>query len=110
MGNSGTRMFGKIFSSFSGNSDHSDSCDSEQRLSKSKLCGTPFVYTRRGSRFFDEDGDLAHEFYIEVPASGRRKRASMKKRSTHGLTPEGEVRYKYPRIHVDLPVVLYCSS
>uniref|UniRef100_A0ABK0M0E7 Tumor suppressor 2, mitochondrial calcium regulator like 1 n=1 Tax=Rattus norvegicus TaxID=10116 RepID=A0ABK0M0E7_RAT len=26
----------------------------------------PFVFTRRGSMFYDEDGDLAHEFYEET--------------------------------------------
>lgn len=37
--------------------------------------------------FFDEDGDLAHEFYVEVPASGKRKHASMK-RISKNLRPE----------------------
>ncbi|CAG0881206.1 unnamed protein product [Darwinula stevensoni] len=66
---------------------------------------TPFVYSRRGSMFFDEDGDMAHEFYIEELHRGRR-RAHMK-RITVNLTPQGEVKLPIPRINVDFPVILF---
>ncbi|ESO99362.1 hypothetical protein LOTGIDRAFT_158449 [Lottia gigantea] len=34
---------------------------------------TPFVFKRSSSMFFDEDGDIAHEFYEEV-TKGRRSK------------------------------------
>jgi hypothetical protein len=37
--------------------------------------------------FFDEDGDLAHEFYIEVPPSRKGCKATMKK-VLHNLIPQ----------------------
>jgi hypothetical protein len=39
------------------------------------------------SMFFDEDGDLAHEFYIEVPPSRKGCKATMKK-VLHNLVPQ----------------------
>eukprot|EP00088_Acartia_fossae_P039518 TRINITY_DN4114_c0_g2_i2.p1 TRINITY_DN4114_c0_g2~~TRINITY_DN4114_c0_g2_i2.p1 ORF type:complete len:113 (+),score=20.21 TRINITY_DN4114_c0_g2_i2:221-559(+) len=65
--------------------------------------GTPFVYSRQGSMYFDEDGDLAHEFYEEIKKGGKRKM----KRIEKNLRPQGEVKYRYPRLHVDFPIVLY---
>ena len=55
---------------------------------------------------YDQDGDLAHEFYEEVlpkKAGGIRK---MKKIKSRRLTPQGEVKYPCPRLHVDFPIVL----
>lgn len=37
--------------------------------------------------FFDEDGDLAHEFYIEVPPSRKGCKATMRK-VLHNLIPQ----------------------
>jgi hypothetical protein len=37
--------------------------------------------------FFDEDGDLAHEFYIEVPPLRKGCKARMKK-VLHNLIPQ----------------------
>jgi hypothetical protein len=37
--------------------------------------------------FFDEDGDLAHEFYVEVPPSRKGCKATMKK-VLHNLIPQ----------------------
>ena len=58
------------------------------------------------SLYFDDDDDLAHEFYIEVPSSKKGMKASMK-RILHNLTPQGEVLHRFPRLHVDFPVILY---
>ena len=58
------------------------------------------------SMYFDEDGDLAHEFYEEVlprKKGGKRKM----KRVEKNLRPQGEVKYTVPRLHVDFPIILY---
>lgn len=71
--------------------------------------------------YFDEDGDLAHEFYeeVEVPAPaasskqqqrrtpGGGGRRHMRKVNSKRLTPQGEVAYPHPRLHVDFPIILY---
>lgn len=66
---------------------------------------TPFVRTRSSSMYFDEDGDLAHEFYEEVRPSKKGKKSYMKKITRH-LLPQGMVDLPHPRLHVDFPVVL----
>ncbi len=84
--------------------------------------------------YFDEDGDLAHEFYEEVldprdadgdgeveeeedgvcRKRGRRRGKGgggglviMRRVSRHRLRPQGEVKYPHPRLHVDVPIILY---
>ena len=57
------------------------------------------------SMYFDEDGDLAHEFYEEVTTKrggGRRMRKVQK-----NLVPQGDVEYPNPRLHVDFPIILF---
>lgn len=66
---------------------------------------TPFVRTRSSSMYFDEDGDLAHEFYEEVRPSKKGKKSYMKK-ITRRLLPQGLVELPHPRLHVDFPVVM----
>jgi hypothetical protein len=71
------------------------------------LLGTEYSlqYCHR-SMYFDEDGDLAHEFYEEVlprKKGGKRKMRKVEK----NLRPQGEVKYKVPRLHVDFPIILY---
>ncbi|NP_001083429.1 uncharacterized protein LOC398921 [Xenopus laevis] len=67
---------------------------------------TPFIFTRRGSMYFDEDGDLAHEFYEEtVVMKNGRKRAKLK-RIQKNLRPQGIIRLDHPCLHVDFPVVI----
>ncbi|CAI9575591.1 unnamed protein product, partial [Staurois parvus] len=66
----------------------------------------PSYFTRRGSMFFDEDGDLAHEFYEEtIVTKNGRKRAKLK-RIHKNLRPQGTIKLDHPCIHVDFPVVL----
>lgn len=67
---------------------------------------TALVLTRRGSMFFDEDDDLAHEFFEQVPAR-QQGRTRMRRVHPRKLRPQGTVRYKFPRLHVDFPIVLY---
>lgn len=72
---------------------------------KTKLHGV-YVLTRSGSMFFDEDGDLAHEFYVEIPGSGKGEKACMRQ-ILDNLTPQGDVLYEIPRLDFNLPMILY---
>ncbi|XP_071611773.1 tumor suppressor candidate 2 isoform X2 [Heliangelus exortis] len=54
----------------------------QQALARARAAraATPFVFTRRGSMYYDEDGDLAHEFYEEtIVTKNGRKRAKLKR-------------------------------
>ena len=64
-------------------------------------------YLSFSSMYFDEDGDLAHEFYEEVMPKKGKGRRKMKKINCKFLTPQGDVPYQTPRIHVDFPVILH---
>ncbi|CAB4016232.1 tumor suppressor candidate 2 [Paramuricea clavata] len=57
------------------------------------------------SMFFNEDGDLAHEFYEEVK-SKKKKRSKMKKVDSSLLRPQGQVNLQFPKIHPDLPIIM----
>ncbi|CAH2312564.1 Hypothetical predicted protein [Pelobates cultripes] len=79
--------------------------NTEQSLARIRKA-TPFIFTRRGSMYFDEDGDLAHEFYEEtIVTKNGRKRAKLK-RIQKNLRPQGTIKLDHPCIHVDFPVVL----
>ncbi|EDO41776.1 predicted protein [Nematostella vectensis] len=67
--------------------------------------GTPFIWKRTGSMYFDEDGDLAHEFYEEVRPEVKGEKAWMRPKTTR-LSPQGMVDHPYPRLNVDFPVVM----
>ena len=66
-----------------------------------------FYFAFFSSMYFDDDGDLAHEFYEEVMPKKGKGRRKMKKISCKFLTPQGDVPYQSPRIHVDFPVILH---
>ena len=66
MGQTGTKVASKIANSFTFSGSPSEDMTLEATRAVSSFKGTPFVYSRRGSQYFDEDGDLAHEFYEEV--------------------------------------------
>lgn len=107
MGQTGSRVASKIANSFTFHGSPSEEFDSEGTTrAVASFRGTPFVYSRRGSMYFDEDGDLAHEFYEEVlprRKGGKRKMRRIEK----NLRPQGEVKYSVPRLHVDFPIILY---
>ena len=63
------------------------------------------IFLSPSSMYFDEDGDLAHEFYEEVKPNKKGKKYSMKK-VTRRLLPQGLVDLPYPRLNVDFPVVM----
>nr|XP_026239731.1 tumor suppressor candidate 2 [Urocitellus parryii] len=55
----------------------------------------PFVFTRRGSMFYDEDGDLAHEFYEEtIVTKNGQKRAKLRRVHKNLIQGQQEVRRK----------------
>jgi len=98
-----------ISSTFSHPSNSQDfDYDSAEGMEKAAAIfrGTPFVFSRQGSMYFDEDGDLAHEFYEEVGPKKRGGRRSMR-RIDKNLRPQGEVKYRVPCLHVDCPIILY---
>ena len=99
---------------FSGSSESSQSPDSgdggggSRRTGLSRLphTATALVLTRRGSMYLDEDDDLAHEFFEQVPAR-QPGRTRMRRVNVRKLRPQGPVKYRFPRLHVDFPIVLY---
>ncbi|XP_060925073.1 tumor suppressor 2, mitochondrial calcium regulator b [Limanda limanda] len=108
MGGSGSRSKG--FWPFSGSVSVEEPTKDgdEQPLARVRSFrgATPFVFSRRSSLFFDEDGDLAHEFYEEtIVTKNGRKRAKLK-RIQKNLTAQGIIKLDHPCIHVDFPVVL----
>ncbi|KAL4655380.1 tumor suppressor candidate 2 [Arapaima gigas] len=110
MGGSGSKSKGLWPFTGSASSSASDPAHEANEQSLARLRGsrsaTPFVFTRRSSLYYDEDGDLAHEFYEEtVVTKNGRKRAKLK-RIQKNLIPQGIVKLDHPRIHVDFPVVL----
>ena len=107
MGQTGTKVASKLANSFTFNGSPSEDMTAETASQEvSSFKGTPFVFKRRGSMYFDEDGDLAHEFYEEVAPKRKGGKRKMK-RVVKNLVPQGEVKYKVPRLHVDFPIVLY---
>ncbi|XP_058534891.1 tumor suppressor candidate 2 isoform X1 [Ochotona princeps] len=50
----------------------------------------PFVFTRRGSMFYDEDGDLAHEFYEETIVTKNGQKRAKLRRVHKNLIPQAQ--------------------
>lgn len=63
------------------------------------------MYSLSSSMYFDEDGDLAHEFYEEVKPTSKGEKAWMRP-LTERLSPQGVVPLQVPRLHVDFPYVM----
>ncbi|XP_052781105.1 tumor suppressor candidate 2-like [Mya arenaria] len=80
----------------------SSSQEIEHESAVGRFSVTPYVFKRSGSMYFDEDGDLAHEFYIEAMDSKGYTLA----RSTENLTPQGDIELSHPRFNVDFPTVI----
>ncbi|RMX40297.1 tumor suppressor candidate 2-like [Pocillopora verrucosa] len=100
---------GSVVSNMYGGLQYMMSCGGDNQTfpdnGRSSLAATPFVWKRTSSMYFDEDGDLAHEFYEEVKPNKKGKKYSMKK-VTRRLLPQGLVDLPYPRLNVDFPVVM----
>ncbi|XP_059157592.1 tumor suppressor candidate 2-like [Physella acuta] len=69
---------------------------------------TLYVFKRRGSMYFDEDGDLAHEFYCQV--FDRNTNKVVMQKYSGDLKPQGDIDLPYPRLHGDLPVILFDTT
>ncbi|XP_007234355.2 tumor suppressor 2, mitochondrial calcium regulator a [Astyanax mexicanus] len=108
MGGSGSKAKGIWPFSGSGSSGDSTGEVSEQSLARLRGSknATPFVFTRRSSLYYDEDGDLAHEFYEETVVTKNGRKKAKLKRIQKNLIPQGIVKLDHPRIHVDFPVIL----
>ncbi|XP_047102814.1 uncharacterized protein LOC124721755 isoform X1 [Schistocerca piceifrons] len=83
MGINSSKSTKKASNSFSGISPNNSLKSEESNKSYTNI----LVLSRMGSMFFDEDGDLAHEFYIEVPPPKKGCKATMK-RVLHNLIPQ----------------------
>merc|ERR1719334_1841272 len=66
MGGTTSKIYGKLSRSWTSASCSAENLENTAEMCRSPSSVGPFVFTRRGSQFFDEDGDLAHEFYEEV--------------------------------------------
>lgn len=108
MGGSGSKAKGVWPFSGSGAGGDSPSDGNEQSVARLKGSrnATPFVFTRRSSLYYDEDGDLAHEFYEETVVTKNGRKKSKLKRIQKNLIPQGIVKLDHPCIHVDFPIVL----
>ena len=52
------------------------------------------------SQYFDEDGDLAHEFYEEHMIDDK---PTMLRADQSSLKHQGRIKYRTPRLHYDFP-------
>ncbi|XP_054752384.1 tumor suppressor candidate 2-like [Lytechinus pictus] len=69
----------------------------------------PFVLTRSSSMYFDEDGQVAHEFYVETPTRSKTKKGRRRmgmRRIYHNIFPQGEVPVDPPRLRGEIPAVM----
>lgn len=69
----------------------------------------PFVLTRTSSMYFDEDGQVAHEFYVETPVRSKTKKGRRRmgmRRIYHNIFPQGEVPVDPPRLRGEIPAVM----
>ncbi|XP_039297296.1 uncharacterized protein LOC111044765 [Nilaparvata lugens] len=83
MGSNGSKFVKKIVSPF----NHGDGGNTSSKSNSSSSVSGPIVLSRQGSMYFDEDGDLAHEFYIEELPSEKGSKARMR-RITTNLRPQ----------------------
>jgi len=100
MGQTGSRVINKISNSFSFSGEPLNEEDVQNaQVAKNALARfgcLPLVYSRRGSMYFDEDGELAHEFYEEVLPKKKGGARKMRRVNSRNLVPQGEVKYKHP--------------
>ena len=55
------------------------------------------------SQYFDDDGDLAHEFYEEHIIDDK---PTMLRSEESSLKHQGRIKYRTPRLHYDFPSVI----
>ncbi|VDK55719.1 unnamed protein product, partial [Anisakis simplex] len=64
-----------------------------------------FVNETISSLFVDEDGDSANEFYLE--SFEKQRNLTTLVRKVDNLRPMGRVKYPIPRLHPDVPFVIW---
>ncbi|KJH43060.1 hypothetical protein DICVIV_10928 [Dictyocaulus viviparus] len=85
--------------------DHFMSMYSDFMKNKGILPDFFLVYEKPSNQYVDEDGDVAHEFYIEQESiEGQPSRLH---RVFSNLRPKGKERYAIPRLRSDVPLVLW---
>ncbi|XP_028825497.1 tumor suppressor 2, mitochondrial calcium regulator b [Denticeps clupeoides] len=108
MGGSSSKTKGYWPFGGSGSGDEQTKEGTEQSLARRRSFrnATPFVFTRRSSLYFDEDGDLAHEFYEETVVTKNGRKKAKLKRIQKNLIPQGIIKLDHPCLHVDFPIVI----
>ncbi|KAG5274993.1 hypothetical protein AALO_G00142400 [Alosa alosa] len=108
MGGSGSKTKSYWPFSGSGGGDEQAKEGNDQSLARPRSfrTATPFVFTRRSSLYYDEDGDLAHEFYEEIVVTKNGRKKAKLKRIQKNLISQGMVKLDHPCIHADFPVVI----
>ncbi|CAL4205905.1 unnamed protein product, partial [Meganyctiphanes norvegica] len=81
----------------------------EKLLRNARRFTSALDQVKDGSMYFDEDGDLAHEFYEEINPMKRGVKATMR-RILNNLKPQGEVKLPFPCLNVDFPIIIYQDS
>ncbi|GAB6033463.1 Tumor suppressor candidate 2 [Chamberlinius hualienensis] len=100
MGGRGSKAVKRITSVLTGATD--DVAPDERNIVK--YGASPFIFSRRGSMFIDEDGDIAHEFYEEVQCSENQK--CRLRRMVDNLIPQGEIDHPIPRLNPNIPYII----
>ena len=60
---------------------------------------------KQPKKFINKDGvNVLNPEYLEWKKKGGKKKM---KRVVRNLMPQGEVKYRVPRLHVDFPIILY---
>ncbi|XP_033106071.1 tumor suppressor candidate 2-like [Anneissia japonica] len=92
---------------FRSNGDDSPPPHKDQHSkSVARAKANPFVRKRRSSMCYDEDGHIAHEFYVEESDKHNGRKKVGIKRILTNIKPLGEITLDPPRLHVDMPYVL----
>ncbi|TKC50920.1 hypothetical protein EI555_019830 [Monodon monoceros] len=101
--------FGPLSSStFSYHGKNGNDDSPEVAVAVQALVVPPFgVRRRRGSMFYAEDGDMAHELYEETVVTKNGQKQAKRRRVRENLIPQGIGSWIPPRIHVDFPAILY---
>ncbi|XP_046851759.1 tumor suppressor candidate 2-like [Xenia sp. Carnegie-2017] len=105
MGSKVSGLFRKVWDVEDFEENDSSSPDNKINRLLKNCGGSIFILKRVSSMFFNEDGDLAHEFYEEVK-SKKRKRSKMKKIDPSALKPQGQVDLTFPKINPNIPIIL----
>ncbi|GMR48018.1 hypothetical protein PMAYCL1PPCAC_18213 [Pristionchus mayeri] len=71
-------------------------------LLSSRIPDAFLVHETKSSKYVDEDGDVANEFYLEENEGSHR----ILRKTTRNIRPQRAERYLIPRLHPDVPIVI----